>query len=148
MKTIKYRVWNPAGKNMLHDIENVYECLKQQLAFEKSQPTRGFVFPYDHYSDGMVWMQYIGKKDSEGVEIYDGDILSEMMEIDGEMKASIEPVFYNPDVAAFCIDISFAKDQKTFELFCEEDRSKLKIIGNIYQDKEMILDNLKNQGVK
>lgn len=95
-----------------------------------------------------VLMSFTGKTDKEGNEIYDGDILSEMVEVDGEMKASIEPVFYNPEVAAFCIDTSYTKDRSCFELFNEYDRSNLKVIGNIYEDSSLIVDRLKKDGIK
>ena len=148
MKTPKIRIWNPAGKKMLHDIENVYECLKQQLVFDKSQLSRGFTFPYDHMSEGMVWMLFTGKKDKNGVEIYDGDILSEMVEVDGEMKASIEPIFYSDKEAAFCVDISFSKDRSSYELFNENDRSNLEVIGNIYESSELVIERLEKKGLK
>lgn len=74
-REIKFRIWNPAGNKMLYDVENVFECLMQQIRFDKTMPTRFQNPSYDHRSEGMVWMQYTGLTDRNGKYIYEGDVV-------------------------------------------------------------------------
>lgn len=48
MREIKFRMYNPKSKSYLYDVENVFECLMQQIVHDKTMPTRGFKVPYDH----------------------------------------------------------------------------------------------------
>lgn len=72
---IKLKLYNPAGNVIHKDIENVYECLMQQLVYNKEQPTRGFTVPYDHTAEGFKWLLGSGITDIKDVEVYAGDIL-------------------------------------------------------------------------
>jgi len=154
-RELKFRIWNPSGKNMLHDIENVYDCLKQQHAHDKTQPQRGFTIPYDHKADGMVWMQFTGQTDITGKEVYEGDIgrVTEEEEFgdhniylicawikEWSMFAWVEHNEYsnylNKGVSAL--------DEFMFWTYNMED-SGVTICGNIYQHPDYILKCLKEE---
>lgn len=75
MENIKFWVYNPASKSILKDVENVFQCLSQQLVQDKAQPTRGFTLPYDHKADGMVWLMGSGIMDIKDVEVFSGHVL-------------------------------------------------------------------------
>ena len=64
MKEIKFRAWNIATKTMID--------LKKVTPFALDMDTDGLFIPF---SDGLILMQYIGLKDKEGREIYEGDII-------------------------------------------------------------------------
>jgi hypothetical protein len=75
MENFKLRMWNPAGKKYLYDIDNVFECLKQQHKFDGTMPDRGFVNEWDHRNEGMKWEMYSEFEDSLKKQICEGDIV-------------------------------------------------------------------------
>jgi len=75
MKSIKVRMYNPDANKMHFDLENVFDCLKQQLAYDKIQSSRGFVLKYDHKADGFIWMLFTGELDTNDVEVYKDDVI-------------------------------------------------------------------------
>lgn len=127
-RPILYRIYNAAGNKMLYDIENVYECLMQQIAFNGHQPMRGFVPGYDHVRDGMIWMQWTTLHDAYEERIWEGDIIQD------------EHFTYEVRFGDFHMD---GLDHIGFHTFClnhkEEigplgriDNGTCKVIGNIY----------------
>ena len=59
-REIKFRMWNnvksdPQKSKMFYDLENVFECLKQQMAWDSHDV---FTLQYNHVGDGSVFMQF------------------------------------------------------------------------------------------
>jgi uncharacterized phage protein (TIGR01671 family) len=73
MRPIKFRFWS--GTKMFYDLENVMECLKQQMAFNEGLK---LPIPYDHVGlHGAAFLQLTGLVDTTtGKDIYAGDIIS------------------------------------------------------------------------
>lgn len=115
---------------MLYDVENVYDCLKQQLVHDKAQPSRGHTLPYDHRNDGMVWLQYIGRKDNNGKEIYEGDIVE--CKIPSRNFLIMGVVEYE-EREFVCYDLTL-----DFEDVLNYVEDLLTILGNIYENPELL----------
>ena len=131
MREIKFRAW---------DYNN--ECIIpwEKINLEKDEGENTFsvvVFDEDvgdHFDD-FPYMQYTGLKDKNDVEIYEGDIL------DGVRKESVV-VSYSRGAFGFTFLArnSFHTDEKVpvFRFLGEVDINSLKIIGNIYENPELL----------
>jgi len=82
----------------------------------------------DRYNKHSIFMQYTGLKDINGVEIYEGDILT-----DGKNNTS--SVEWRNFLASYMLDFNYANTE-LYEVLL----NKVKIIGNIYENPEL-LDN-------
>ena len=75
-------------------------------------------------------MQYTGKKDKNGREIYEGDLLQ-------HPNGTIAEIKYSDDLAAFVA--VYVRDGNTeMDYLDKEIVSKCKIVGNIYENPELL----------
>lgn len=81
----------------------------------------------NYYTD-YEWMQYTGLKDKNGKEIYEGDIL----EFSGNVVA-LGIVKYNENFATFQ-----ACNGNSGWLFGNESGTNIEILGNIYENPELV----------
>ena len=110
MRAIKFRVWDKT-LNMIH----CWSAIENHFTFEELLDTNFFEA-----------MQYTGLKDKNGVEIYEGDILSYF---GFEYEVTFEE-------SAF----GWSEDGQ-FYAFAEmaiDEIEKTKIIGNIYENPELV----------
>jgi|GEM_PF-4838465 len=71
---------------------------------------------------------FTGFKDKFGVSIFDGDTLTERVEVDGEMIDAKYPVFFHDELNLWCIDTSYKKDRSHFDMMHELDLSGLAVL--------------------
>ncbi len=77
-------------------------------------------------SDEVIWLQLVGLRDSEGKEVCEGDIVSGFDGLVGVIKWSNE-------------DAAFVFSSKTGgAMLCQQYLDNFEIIGNIYQNPELI----------
>ena len=112
MREIKFRAWD--GKEVKRDIELMF--------FDGGWSMHGVP------KGDAILMQYTGLKDKNGKEIYEGDIMS--YELDDE-------------TVVFCCEWSgsgyyFTIPGETGEVHFMADSSEWEIIGNIYENPELI----------
>ena len=77
--TMKWRMWDSNSNRYFDEktdplLENVYECMRQQIFFDSGNPIYGKL-AYDHIGHGRVFEQCTGMRDKKGVLIYKGDII-------------------------------------------------------------------------
>lgn len=116
------------------NVDGIYECIKQQVCFDENiEP-----LPYDHISNGLVFMKSTGLKDKNGKFIYEGDIIKGYFNDSdsGGTYFRIMTVVYEEKLAAFGF-----KDSKNYCEFLttvDFEQQDYEIIGNIYENPELL----------
>lgn len=118
-REFKFRAWSTENNKMMD-----WEHIQSFRNFQKL-----LTIPF------VKVMQYTGFKDKDGKEIYEGDILSCKVWIDGKWEDSKEPVMFKD--GCFVLDWSFKKDGSYYEIMSVEIEGK-KVLGNIYQNPELV----------
>ena len=126
MREIKFRAWDKHTKTMDYYQPAIFDMLMQKKNCKSK-------------TNDFILMQFTGLKDKNGKEIYEGDIVTALDEmIKGELKGSVR---YYEKVGWFAID--FWGDKEEHLNF--NDLINLEVIGNIYENKELLTQDT-NQG--
>ena len=115
-REIKFRAWDTVYKNMNHEHFVIYPNGKVEYP-ESGWDLQGY------FDKTSILMQYTGLRDKHGVEIYEGDIVQH--EFEGE---------YGPYEHRDTVDYYGC----AFYPVCEKPGSEFKVIGNIYQNPELL----------
>lgn len=120
MREIQFRVWD--GK------------IKQ---FKEMPPLSDLVFGYGNnysYTKGFhpIFSQYTGLKDKNDVEIYEGDVIR--LDGYGDYLVEYSPPSFHTKLIGRCLEMYMTMN----DFYCQDDASGYEIIGNIYENPELI----------
>jgi len=117
MREIKFRAWDDK-ENMMSFDESMGDVLCEK---EYDKPH-------------LILMQFTGKKDKKGNEIFEGDILRVKEHPDFPSWGGVGFVFWDNDEQSYFYGV---KDGWS-DLLCTPDEKQLEVIGNIYENPELL----------
>ncbi|OJH01702.1 hypothetical protein BL313_03215 [Staphylococcus hominis] len=121
----KFRIWDKTNKEMLEWEELDLNKERGEDEITIFEPTGQFAHPIFFYDA----MQSTGLKDKNGTEIYEGDII----------KNSYDEIYTVKWFdAAFYLEEKYNGGFDYHELHLEDNK---KVIGNIYENPELLEDN-------
>ncbi len=145
MREIKFRAWDVADKEMREVAMLRWENgrMSRIAGYWKGTRDNGWT-DYDPADDKYILMQFTGLLDKNGKEIYEGDVIVQMasnyrtnerLELRRQV-VKIEP-FYFADYEDSCAGSGFMLETCSLEKIEKE----WEIIGNIYENPELIKSN-------
>ena len=124
-RDFRFRAWDKKEEKMIYDIE--IEC-----------DGLGLYFIDYLYDKTYEVMQYIGLKDKNGEMVFDGDIV-----LIGDNKAPFK-IIYCEDQACF----NFVSLDKLSLCLLNFDNNTMEVIGNIYENPELLNPELAREKLK
>ena len=147
MREIKFRVWDKDEK-LMKEIDGIY--------FPLGKPSSKDVTAYNGEAECYEWiydyelMQSTGLKDINGIEIYEGDIVEVTRKHWNNCnKEYLEKTTKELGIIEFFknLQMSLKVKEEGYYLYkpllwALEDDSEIKIIGNIYENSELLNDEI------
>ena len=136
MREIKFRAWDKDNEKMVYipGVKRTEDWLSPEI---------NELIKHCQEEENYILMQYTGLKDKNGKEIYEGDIL-DFQNANMKKPTLLGYVKYHVERACYTVGVYF--DAYGLPL-CDEcdngicDAKNLKVIGNIYENPELLEHN-------
>lgn len=135
MREIKFRAWLKEDRKM-EDVKTIDFTDKSIQYLEKNEFINAYLLRRVSFDD-VELMQYIGLKDKNGKEIYEGDIIKYKFPYDKRLK-HISPVKFLETEASFGIKDRYENE---IPLHTISANNYFEVIGNIYENKNLLEEN-------
>lgn len=141
----KFRAWDPHEKKMVDDTElviwggNIYQGNRQKIFERIVEGKKGLI---GYSIDDKYLMQSTGLKDKNGVEIFEGDVVTRNGGFPSVVKFG--SWVYEEDFGAkarnvgFYIDSSYTDEEWLQSIDYEDISKNYEIVGNIYENPELM----------
>jgi len=137
MREIKFRIWN--GREFIDAAYGDYgtEYKVEGFSYSPVEVVRRYYGEWDDEESDMVIQQFTGLLDKNGVEIYEGDIVTYTSINGKDYKAEI---VFSPTLAAFVLDTSgrHLLDDKYGDYYELHKDHSYEVVGNIFENSELL----------
>lgn len=135
VRKIEFRAWDKREKRMgevtgFRFSKSQYPCVNVRFKQNGKIIDERYCFGQEDGSDNVILMQFIGRHDKNGIEIYEGDIISAY---NGRIKG---PVIFDKRGLAFGVPNGPNEIYQFSMNFLES--KDIKVIGNIYENPEIL----------
>lgn len=129
---LKFRAWDKHDKKMYKiDVLNLWED-KVEMLEKRVDEVRGF--------KAVDIMQSTGMLDKDGIEVFEGDIIKPV-----GFASWIGSVEYSPETATFVLKDHNNDFLRSEPVFLSQFTDGLKILGNVYENPELLKENDKER---
>ena len=131
-RKIKYRVWIEYSKTMVTEANDVI------MPYIHCDGSAFISYDLTDVTEDITVLQYTGLQDSNGVEIYEGDIVKLSYD-----NSPVDPSFYAVQFREGVFGINVPAEFRELRFYCSESSQKwavdrkVVVVGNIFENKEI-----------